>query len=156
MAVTPWSADLATATRYYEGTIDANSHPSTTEATAIWGSAYLEIYGDLASEGVTISASGSDKEFAADIEALLTSAKVSEDAEMQTGGNVSDHTKWLLGRYREQLDKLKDRDFAEALGASVAAKGAHPRSLATEYPNPDQDLSDLYNPLPQWTTDSDL
>jgi len=143
------------ALRHFEDTLTASTTPTLLTGTDMWEGCYLEIFADLASAGVTIG-TGNDLTYAQKVEAFYTSAVVNEAAEIQTDGEVSEHTEWLMKMYETTLEKLKGRDFAASLGATVVAKGPKPRSLATEYANDDLDLDDIENPLPEWTEDQAL
>lgn len=152
-----YNATLALALSYIEIETSTSTHPTTVQATAMWGSVYADMLATLAACGVTVVASTESETRAKDIEAMLTSAKVGEDNEMQADGEVSDHTKWLKEQGLAALEKLCGYDYAEALGATVTRKGPRPRSMATEYPNSSLGTSGYESPLQDdWTREGDL
>tara|TARA_Y100000310_G_scaffold310388_2_gene355555 strand:+ start:1086 stop:1562 length:477 start_codon:yes stop_codon:yes gene_type:complete len=143
-----YNSTLAAAMHHLEWTADANSTPTSTQATVMWTAVYLDVLARLSACGVTISASDNDKTVAAEVEALLTSAKVGESNEIQTDVEVSDHTKWLKEEGMKLLDRLCGHDYAEALGASVSdTSRTLPCGLAVDFPNDDLDTSEYESPL---------
>jgi hypothetical protein len=142
-----YNGTLAAAMHHLEWTADANSTPTSTQAGVMWAAVYLDILARLGACGVTIG-TGNDKTVAAEIEAMLTSAKVGESNEIQNDGEVSEHTKWLKEQGMALLDRLCGHDYAEALGATVSDTARTlPNGLAMAFPNDDLDTSEYESPL---------
>jgi hypothetical protein len=147
-----YNATLAAAVHHLEWVTTATTTPATAQATVMWTAVYLDILARLAACGVTISASDNDKTVAAEVEALLTSAKVGESNEIQNDGEVSDHTKWLKEQGQSMLERLCGHDYAEALGATVTDSNRNlPNGMAVQFPNDDLDTSEYQHPLYETT-----
>lgn len=153
-----YNAALTDALQFFEGggSLSATTHPSSTQAATIWEQAYLQIFATLAKHGITIG-TGNDLKVARYVEALCTSYEIQAAQLAQDGGEIDEETKSLKARCDAALERLCDQDYAAALGATVdATEGVQPSSLATDYPDADQDLTDLDNPLPLWTSHGNL
>ena len=155
-----YNSSLANAVKYLEWVPESGDTPSDTVAAVLWEAAYLEIYGQLTARGITIGSGDNSEKAARDVEALLTSHKIGAAGQMQTNGEIDEYTQWLKTEAERLLAKFMDPamgyEYAEALGASISRKGPRVDSLAVSYPNDDQDLTDLEDPLPEFTVEGDI
>ena len=155
-----YNSTLTNAVKYLEWLPGASDYPTATVAAVIWDAAYLEVYGQLTAKGITIGSGDNSEKQARDIEALLTSHKIGAAGQMQSNGEIDVYTQWLKTEADRLLamflDPAQGYEYAEALGASIARKGPRVDSLAVSYPNADQDLSGLENPLDEFTVEGDI
>tara|TARA_Y100000310_G_scaffold245085_1_gene250000 strand:+ start:571 stop:1044 length:474 start_codon:yes stop_codon:yes gene_type:complete len=155
-----YNSSLTNAVKYIEFVPGASDFPTATVAGVMWDGAYVEIFGLLTARGITIGSGDNSEKAARDIEALLTSHKVGAVAFMQSDGKIDAYTEWLkteamrlLGLF---LDPATGYEYAEGLGASITRKGPRVDALPVSYPNDDQDLTDLENPLEEFTVEGDI
>ena len=156
-----WNSSLSDALRYTEFVPSDSSpttHPTATEAAAIWEAKHLYLKGRLLSAGLTIPASGDALTLAQDLEALCASAEVQGTNEVQEDGKESDYTASLRKRCAETLDKLcAEPAILEQLGATFDDDaGSHPASLQTDYPSSSEDTSTYESPMAEWERDGDF
>ena len=161
MAYTDWNSSISKVLRRIDvlsagtATLGSNTTPTSGHAVTVWKGVHAHVEGRLLACGVTITSSGSDWDYASELEAMLVGAAVGQIAEMKVGGQVSDTTRELKKVGAEWLSAVcANPGIMSSLGATVVhTVGVYPSALALDNPDPnfddtkvlERDQCDLYD-----------
>ena len=147
MAYNKTLAEALTFAPQYAANVGASTTPTTTQATMIWTTTYMEINARLESCGVDtpIEPDGSNAWFLLEgIEAKRTSAYVLQSVHQSPSHSTAAYAQWLLDSSEADLDRIcKKPSILADLGAtSSIAASTRASAYWTDYPQTGLDATD--------------